>query len=252
MWNDLNTGDYEGMLAETVVMAGYDNDLIHAYLARPLGEGPFPGIVVIPHLPGWDEFFREITRRFAQHGYVTICPDIYCRYGHGKSPEIAARAREAGGVPDDSVVGDCEGARDYLRALPYSTGKVGLIGTCSGGRHSFLVACRTTGFDAAVDCWGGRVVQDELTASCPVAPLDLAKDLSCPLLGLFGNDDMSPSPEQVNRHEEELKKYHKDYTFHRYEGAGHGFWYYHTERYRPVQAMDAWEKTFEFFEELLR
>ena len=252
MWNDLNTGDYEGMLAETVVMAGYDNDLIHAYLARPLGEGPFPGIVVIPHLPGWDEFFREITRRFAQHGYVTICPDIYCRYGHGKSPEIAARAREAGGVPDDSVVGDCEGARDYLRALPYSTGKVGLIGTCSGGRHSFLVACRTTGFDAAVDCWGGRVVQDELTASCPVAPLDLAKDLSCPLLGLFGNDDMSPSPDQVNRHEEELKKYHKDYTFHRYEGAGHGFWYYHTERYRPVQAMDAWEKTFEFFEELLR
>ena len=252
MWNDLNTGDYEGMLAETVVMAGYDNDLIHAYLARPLGEGPFPGIVVIPHLPGWDEFFREITRRFAQHGYVTICPDIYCRYGHGKSPEIAARAREAGGVPDDSVVGDCEGARDYLRALPYSTGKVGLIGTCSGGRHSFLVACRTTGFDAAVDCWGGRVVQDELTASCPVAPLDLAKDLSCPLLGLFGNDDMSPSPDQVNRHEEELKKYHKDYTFHRYEGAGHGFWYYHTERYRPVQAMDAWEKAFGFFEERLK
>lgn len=252
MWNDLNTGDYEGMLAETVVMAGYNNDLIHAYLARPFGEGPFPGIVVIPHLPGWDEFFREITRRFAQHGYVTICPDIYCRYGHGKSPEIAAKAREAGGVPDDSVVGDCEGARDYLRALPYSSGKVGLIGTCSGGRHSFLVACRTTGFDAAVDCWGGRVVQDELTASCPVAPIDLSRDLSCPLLGLFGNEDMSPSPEQVNRHEEELKKYHKDYTFYRYDGAGHGFWYYHTERYRPVQAMDAWEKTFEFFEELLQ
>lgn len=252
IWNDLNTGEYEGMLAETVVMAGHNGDLIHAYLARPLGEGPFPGIVVIPHLPGWDEFFREITRRFAQHGYVTICPDIYCRFGHGLSPEIAAKAREAGGVPDDSVVGDCEGARDYLRALPYSSGKVGLIGTCSGGRHSFMVACKTTGFDAAVDCWGGRVVQDELTAACPVAPIDMTEDLSCPLLGLFGNDDMSPSPEQVDLHEAELKKYHKDYTFHRYDGAGHGFWYYHTERYRPVQAMDAWEKAFEFFEALLQ
>jgi carboxymethylenebutenolidase len=254
MWNDLNTGEYEGMLAETVVMAGHNNDLIHAYLARPLGAGPFPGIVIIPHLPGWDEFFREMTRRFAQHGYAAICPDIYCRFGHGTSPEIAAKARAEGGVPDDSVVGDCEGARNHLLSLPYSSGKVGLIGTCSGGRHSFLVACRTTGFDAAVDCWGGRVVQarDELTPANPVAPIDLTKDLSCPLLGLFGNDDMSPSPEQVNLHEEELKKYKKDYTFHRYDGAGHGFWYYHTERYRPVQAMDAWEKVLEFFEALLQ
>jgi carboxymethylenebutenolidase len=252
MWNDLNTGDYEGMLAETVVMAGHNGDTIHAYLARPLGAGPFPGIVLIPHLPGWDEFFREMTRRFAQHGYVSICPDIYCRFGHGTSPEIAAKARAEGGVADDSVVGDCEGARNYLLALPYSTGKVGLIGTCSGGRHSFLVACRTTGFNAVVDCWGGRVVQDELTPSCPVAPIDLTKDLSCPLLGLFGNEDMSPNPDQVNLHEAALKKYGKDYTFHRYDGAGHGFWYYHTERYRPVQAMDAWEKTFEFFEALLQ
>ena len=234
-------------------MAGHNGDLIHAYLARPLGEGPFPGVVLIPHLPGWDEFFREMTRRFAQHGYVTICPDVYCRYGHGKSPEIAAKAREAGGVPDDSVVGDCEGARDYLRALPYSSGKVGVLGTCSGGRHAFLVACRTTGFDAAVDCWGGRVIpsQDELTPSNPVAPIDYTKDLSCPLLGLFGNEDMSPSPEQVDRHEAELKKHGKDYTFHRYDGAGHGFWYYHTERYRPVQAMDAWDKAFAFFKERL-
>ena len=117
-----------------------------------------------------------------------------------------------------------------------------------------LVSRRTTGFDAAVECWGGRVVQkeDELTPANPVAPIDLTKNLSCPLLGLFGNEDMSPSPEQVDLHEAELKKYRKDYTFHRYDGAGHGFWYYHTERYRPVQAMDAWEKTFEFFEALLQ
>ena len=254
MWNDLNTGDYEGMLAETVVMAGHNGDLIHAYLARPLGAGPYPGIVLIPHLPGWDEFFREMTRRFAQHGYVAICPDIYCRFGHGTAPEIAAKARAEGGVHDDSVVGDCEGARSYLLSLPYSSGKVGLIGTCSGGRHAFLVACRTTGFDAAVECWGGRVVQakEELTPANPVAAIDLTKDLSCPLLGLFGNEDMSPNPDQVNLHEAELKKYGKDYTFHRYDGAGHGFWYYHTERYRPVPAMDAWEETFEFFEALLQ
>jgi carboxymethylenebutenolidase len=242
------------MLAETVIIAGHNGDLVHTYLSRPLGKGPFPGIVLVAHLPGWDEFYRETCRRFSQHGYLAICPDVYCRVGHGLPAEVAAQARSAGGVPDDSVVGDCDGAMKYLRALPYSNGKVGILGTCSGGRHSFLVACRISGLDAAVDCWGGRVVasSEELTAAQPVAPIDYTSDLSCPLLGLFGNDDQSPSPEQVNQHEEELKGFGKDYQFQRYDGAGHGFWYYHTDRYRPQQAMDAWQKVFEFFGERLR
>ena len=254
MWNQLKTDEYEGMLAETVTIAGYNGDLIHTYFSRPLGKGPFPGIVLVAHLPGWDEFYREITRRFSQHGYLAICPDIYCRIGHGTPAEVAAQARAAGGVSDDGVVGDSIGAAEYLRALPYSNGKVGIIGTCSGGRHSFLVACRTSTFDAAVECWGGKVAAsaDELTPAQPVAPIDYTKDLSSPMLGLFGNEDESPSPEQVNRHEEELKKHRKNYQFHRYDGAGHGFWYHHTERYRPVQAMDAWEKVFGFFAEHLQ
>lgn len=254
MWNQIRTDEYEGMLAETVTITGNNGDLIHAYFSRPLGKGPFPGIVLIPHLPGWDEFYRETTRRFAHHGYLAICPDVYCRFGHGLPTDVAAQARSAGGVTDANVVGDCDGAMKYLRALPYSNGKVGIIGTCSGGRHSFLVACRTSGFNAAVDCWGGRVVasSQDLTPAQPVAAIDYTKDLDCPLLGIFGNDDQSPSPEQVNRHEEELKKHGKNYRFHRYDGAGHGFWYYHTDRYRPQQAMDAWQKVFEFFVEHLR
>lgn len=254
MWNQIRTDEYEGMLAETVTITGNGNDLIHAYFARPLGKGPFPGVVLIPHLPGWDEFYRETTRRFAHHGYLAICPDVYCRFGHGLPTDVAAQARSAGGVTDANVVGDCAGSMKFLRGLPFSNGKVGIIGTCSGGRHSFLVACRTTGFNAAVDCWGGRVVasSQDLTPAQPVAAIDYTKDLSCPLLGIFGNDDQSPSPEQVNRHEEELKKHGKDYRFHRYDGAGHGFWYYHTDRYRPQQAMDAWQKVFEFFGEHLR
>ena len=158
MWNQLKTDEYEGMLAETITMAGHNGDLIPTYLSRPLGKGPFPGIVLIAHVPGWDEFYREASRRFTQHGYLAICPDIYYDFGHGTPDEVAGKARAAGGVPDDSVVGDCEGAMEYLRALPYSNGKVGIIGTCSGGRHAFLAACRVNGFDAAVDCWGGRVV----------------------------------------------------------------------------------------------
>ena len=83
--------------------------------------------------------------------------------------------------------------------------------------------------------------------SGPVAPIDMTKDLSCPLLGLFGNDDRAPSPEQVNQHEAELKKHGKSYEFHRYDGAGHGFFYWHRPLYRPEQAMDGWSKVFAFF-----
>lgn len=249
MWNQLGTNEYEGMLAETITIAGHNGDLINSYFVRPLGPGPFPGIVLIHHMPGWDELYREIARRFTQHGYVVICPNLYNRFGHGTPEAIAAKVREQGGVPDDSVVGDCQASMLYLKSLPYSNGKVGIIGGCSGGRHAFLVGCRVKGFNAVVDLWGGRVIasSEELTTAQPVAAIDYTTDLSSPLLGLFGNDDQNPSPEKVNQLEEELKKFGKDYEFHRYDGAGHAFWSYDRAAYRPEQAMDAWHKTFAFF-----
>ena len=254
MWNQIRTDEYEGMLAETITMQGFNGDTVHAYMSRPLGKGPFPGIVLIPHMPGWDEFCRETARRFSQHGYMTVCPDIYCRVGHGTPEEISAKARTSGGVPDDCVIGDTAGALRYLKSMPNSNGKVGVIGMCSGGRHAYLAACTVDGFDAVVDCWGGRVVasKEELSPANPVAPIDLTANLNCPLLGIFGNDDRFPPAEQVNIHEEALKKHNKDYKFYRYDGAGHGIWYYHTDMYRPQAAMDSWAKVFEFFGEHLR
>ncbi|MGD0434517.1 MAG: dienelactone hydrolase family protein, partial [Acetobacteraceae bacterium] len=103
--------------------------------------------------------------------------------------------------------------------------------------------------DAVVEQWGGGVVmsKEELNAKKPVAPIDMTKDLACPILGLFGNDDRAPSPEQVNQHEAELKRLDKNYEFHRYDGAGHGFFYWHRPLYRPEQCMDAWGKIWTFF-----
>jgi len=249
-----HTNMYEGMLAETITMRGAKGDVINAYYARPLGPGPFPGMVAIHHAPGWDEWYREATRKFAHHGYAAISPNLYFRDGHGAPEDVGAKVRAAGGVPDDQAVGDVEGAMRYLRSLPYVNGKVGVFGTCSGGRHAFLVACRVKGFDAAVDCWGGRVVmsKEELTAKQPVAPIDYTKDLPCPLLGLFGAEDKSPSPEQVAQHEQELKKHGKTYEFHMYSQAGHGFFYYDRPAYRQEQAVDGWKKVFAFLEKHLR
>ncbi|TAK23112.1 MAG: dienelactone hydrolase family protein [Chloroflexota bacterium] len=248
MWNSFRTDGHQGMVAGTTTYAGGGGDRIHAYVARPEGPGPFPGLVLVHHMPGWDEFYLEFTRRFAAHGYVAMCPDLYCRVGHGSPDDVAAAVRAQGGVADDAVVADLAAARDWVKSLPTSNGKVGIVGTCSGGRHAVLTASRAPGFDAVIDLWGGGVVAtpEQLTPNRPVAPIDYTKDLNLPLLGIFGNDDQSPPPDQVNLHEEALKRHGKTYEFHRYDGAGHGFFYYDRPAYRAQQAMDAWAKVFDF------
>ena len=120
------TDMYEGMLAETVMLPGANGDLINAYFARPLGPGPFPAMVVVHHLPGWDEWYREATRKFAHHGYAALSPNLYYRSGHGSVEDVAAAVRGQGGVPDDQVVADLAGAQRYLRSLAYVNGKVGI------------------------------------------------------------------------------------------------------------------------------
>ena len=157
--------------------------------------------------------------------------------------------RSKGGAYDEHVIADAVAAQDYVKNLPYSNGKVGVIGSCSGGRQTFLIACSSTGWDAAVELWGGNVIQsaEALSPQQPVAPFDLTKDLCCPLLGLFGEEDVSPPPDQVARHEEELKKHGKDIEFHMYPNAGHGFFYYDKPMYRQEQAVDGWQKVFAFF-----
>ena len=237
------------MVVETVEVEGFDGDMIHAYLARPSTNDPVGGIVLLHHLPGWDELYREFTRKFAHHGYNAISPDLYCRVGHGDADDVAAKARAAGGVSDDQAVGDAAGAAAYLRSHSSSNGKVAVFGSCSGGRHAYLAATRTTAFDAVVDLWGGNVVMapGDLTEKRPVAPIVYTEQLSIPMLGLFGNDDQNPTPAEVDIHEEALKKYGKTYEFHRYEDAGHGFFYYNRPgRYRAEQSLDGWEKIFDF------
>ena len=244
---------YEGMIAETITINGNNGEPISAYVARPLGPGPFPGVVLVHHIPGWDEWYREATRKFAHHGYAAISPNLFHRAGEGRSDDVAAKVRAEGGIADAQAMGDLHGSVQWLRSQPWVTNKVGMFGSCSAGRQTFLYACQHKDIDAAVELWGGRVVmaKEDLNPKMPVAPIDLTKNLSCPLLGLFGNEDRAPSPEQVNQHEEELKKHGKNYEFHRYDGAAHGFFYYDRPVYRVEQTLDGWKKVFAFFEKYL-
>jgi len=253
MWNSFQTDAEGGIVAGVKTMTGAGGDRIHVYVAKPDGAGPYPGVVMTHHAPGWDEFYREFARRFAEHGYITAVPDLYDRFGHGTPDDVAALARAGGGVSDEQVRGDAEGALKLIVADPAANGKVGVIGTCSGGRHALMVASMVPGFSAVADLWGGNVVMpaDRLTPNQPVAVIDMTPQLNVPLIGLFGNDDMGPSPDQVNQHEEALKANGKTYVFHRYDGAGHGFFYYHMPTYRQQAAMDGWNKVDEFFSQNL-
>jgi carboxymethylenebutenolidase len=245
---------YEGLLAETVRYSGHGGDEIEAYFARPLAAPTVPGVVVIHHMPGWDEGTKEITRKFAHHGYAAIDPNLHYRAGPGAPDDLSAKVRAEGGVPDAQCVGDVEGAIKYLRALPYASGKVGVIGFCSGGRQTYLVACTLSDIDAAVDCWGGRVIAkpEALTPRQPVAPIDLTPKLGCPLLGLFGAEDTAPSPDEVAQIEAELKKHGKTYEFHMYENAGHGFFATDRPNYRQAAAVAGWNEVFTWFEKYLK
>ena len=240
---------YDSLTAETVKFRGHNGDEGEAYYARPTRAGKFPGMVVIHHLPGWDEWITEVVRKFAHHGYAAISPHLYFRNGPGSPDDIGARVRAAGGVADAQVVGDVKAAVAYLRAQPNSNGKVGVIGFCSGGRHVYLAACSLDGIDAAVDCWGGNVIVDDpkqLNDKRPVAPIDLTEQLRVPLIGIFGNVDENPNADQVNRTEAVLNKLGKTYEFHRYDGAGHAFFNTARVAYRPEQAADGWSKVFAF------
>jgi carboxymethylenebutenolidase len=119
----------ESMNARDVRISGHGGDQIEAYLASPEGAAPRGGVVVIHHMPGYDRATKEIVRRFASLGYDALCPNLHWREAPGAAPDdAAATVRATGGVPDERLIGDVDGAARYLRALPTSNGKVGVIG----------------------------------------------------------------------------------------------------------------------------
>jgi carboxymethylenebutenolidase len=239
----------DSLSAQTLMISGHGGDEIEAYVSRPADDQPRGGVVVIHHMPGYDRSTKEIVRRFAELGYDAICPNLYWRDAPGAAPDdAAATARALGGVPDERLIGDVGGAADYLRSLPTSNGKVGVIGYCSGGRQSVLAACNLD-LDAAVDCYGAFV-----TGTPPEGfPLkvtnlvDQLPKLRPPLLGLFGSEDSHPSPEQVAELDEILTREDKPHEFHSYDDAGHAFFSVDRPSYRVAAANDGWERITAFY-----
>lgn len=248
----------DSLTARTVRVPGYGGAEIEAYFAVPI-EGPPQrgGVVVIHHLPGYDRTTKEITRRIAELGYNAIMPNLYCHDVPGAGPaEAAAAAAKMGGIDDYEVMGDVAGSVEYLQSLPSSNGRVGTIGYCSGGRQSVLAGC-TMPLDAVVDCYGGAVIrppgeQIRVMRKSMTSLVSKLPDLRAPLLGLFGNDDQFPSPDEVDEFESILAKHGKEYEIHRFDGAGHAFFASDRDGFRPVVAEAGWERVADFFERNLQ
>jgi carboxymethylenebutenolidase len=240
---------------EDITFPGAGGDPINGYLAvpaEPAGEEGRPAILVIHEAGGLGEHIRDVANRFANLGYVALGVDLFTREGGpppmGDLPALMARLFA---MSDQTVLGDLQGATDLLRTREECDGRVGCIGFCMGGRYTLLLACASNRLDAAVDCWGGFIhaatPEKRATPQRPTPPLELAAQLSCPLLAAIGAEDQNPSPELGEQLRERAAASGQEVHCDVYEGAGHAFFADYRPSYRPEPAALLWERIVPFF-----
>lgn len=199
---------------------------LSGYLARPSEPGEYPGLLVLHEAFGLVDHIRDVCRRFANIGYVALAPDLYSRIGTPE-PGTNEHLEKMVALFDEGVVRDLEAAAGHVRGLEGSTGKLGCIGFCSGGRQTLLLACSSDVLDAAVYCWGGYVTRATpdavVTPERPRPVLDLFDRLHCPLLAVFGEEDTNPGPEIAAYMRKRSELVAHEVRVKAYRGAGHAF-----------------------------
>ena len=232
----------------TTEYPGGGGDTVRGYFAEPDSGGRFPGVILISGVMGITRDVEEFAQALAKEGYLALALDLYSRVASPDLSSLESARKIIATVADSQVVADLEGSAAFLQGRPNSTGRVGVIGFCAGGRYTYIFAARSTTPQAAVACYG-PVMADPFGSSetRPVAPIDMAADISCPLLGLYGDDDQFPSPDQIRQFETELKKHGKMYQFHSYPNAGHAFFSTYSPAYRPEAAKAGWAEVLPWF-----
>jgi carboxymethylenebutenolidase len=177
--------------------------------------------------------------------------DLYSREGPPKLADIDAVFRWISQLPDERVLGDVRGAVEYLTEQPeVRDGSIGLTGFCMGGQYTLMAACSVPAIGAAVS-WYGMLRYKETNALKPASPLDLAPQLCCPYLGLFGADDAIIPTADVDELRAILEREGKPFEIEVYDGAGHAFFNDTGGRYDAEAAADAWQSTLAWFRRYL-
>jgi carboxymethylenebutenolidase len=240
---------------EELTFTGAGGTQVNGYLARPAEAHPtgpsHPGMIVIHEAGGLNDHIHDVCNRIANLGYVALGVDLYTREG-GPPPagDVQAMMKRLFAMSDATVLGDLEGAADFLRAREDVAERIGCIGFCMGGRYTLLFACASDRLSAAVDCWGGFIdkatPEQRATPERPTPPLDLADRLSCPLLAAVGAEDANPSPAIGEALRERSAAGGREVKVDVYEDAGHAFFADYRPTYRPAPAAKLWAEIVPF------
>jgi carboxymethylenebutenolidase len=210
------------------------------YLAKPEGNGPFPGVVVIQEWWGLEEHIKDVARRFAAEGFVAIAPDLY--HGHVATEPDDAR-KHAMAMQLDVAMRDIQGAINHLKSMPeVAPKKVGVVGFCMGGSLTLRAATRSVDVGAAAPFYAGGL--DGLYADIP--------NIQAPVFAAFGADDGGIPLEKVDKLRDLLKEHGKQAEVKVYEGAPHSFFNDTRDSYRPEASKDAFGKVLALFRSELR
>ncbi len=223
------------------------------YEARPAAAGKYPIIVVIPEIFGMHEHIKDVTRRFAKEGFLSMTFEPYAREGSVLHlPDIAAVRKVADLVPDARVMGDLDAIVTFAKL--HAAGRpdrIGVTGFCRGGMYTLLYAAHNRELRAAVS-WYGQLRPDKLAGVRTAGPLDIAAQIKPPLLGLYGEADLGIPVADVREMEAALKAAGKTAEFVLYPGAPHAFFADYRPSYRPDAARDAWRRCVAWFNKYLK
>jgi carboxymethylenebutenolidase len=219
-----------------------EDGTIPGYFARPEGTGNFPVVVVIEEIFGVHEYIKDVCRRLAKLGYLAVAPELYARLADlSKMTDAAEIVRDViSKAPDATMLSDLGAAIGWATANHGDASRIGTIGFCRGGRSAWLLAENDPRLKAAVAFYGP--VAGATSTIQPRNPIDLAANLKCPLLGLYGGKDNSISPDDVHAAEAKARAAGKTVEIVYFPDAGHGFHADYRPSYNRADAQRAWAR----------
>ena len=217
------------------------------YYARPAGAGPFPVVLVIEEIFGVHEYIKDSCRRLAKLGYLAVAPELYARIGDlSKMTDVGAIVRDViSKTPDAQLLSDLDSTAKWAAGNKGDTARMGVTGWCRGGRNTWLYAAHNPALKAAV-AWYGPIAGQPSDIQ-PKTVMDIAADIKCPLLGLYGAQDTGIKVDDVKAAEAKAKAAGKTVEIMIYPDAPHGFHADYRPSYRKADADDAWARMQAFF-----
>jgi carboxymethylenebutenolidase len=207
-----------------------------AYQAKPVGEGPFPAILVAHENRGLTDYIKDVARRLARAGYVALVVDLLSAQGGTEVVTDPAQIPAAlSGTSPDRLAGYYLSGIEYLKGLPYvDPDRLGMVGFCFGGGMTWLVATKAPELKAAVPYYG------------PNPPLEGVRDIQAAVLAMYGGEDQRINA-GIPAIEEAMKVNNKVFEKVIYPGAAHAFHNDTGRNYNPQAAKDAWKRTLDWF-----